>query len=108
MSRPTMIGPVSEKRVFTGYWLIVFRISLIGRFRSIFTALSVWLCLYFSRKRLGLCSSCSTNSPSSVIFAQHCRSAEHDTPMPTRHDAPCLRLSLLARSYRGIRITRTS
>ena len=35
-------------------------------------------------------------------------SAEHDTPIPTGHEAPWLRLSAPRLPYRGIRITRTS
>ena len=36
MSRATIIGPESERRVFTGYFESVSRISFIGRERSIF------------------------------------------------------------------------
>ncbi len=43
-------------------------------------------------------SSCSRNTPSGVIFASACRSAEQDTAIATGQDAPC----------RGSRITRTS
>eukprot|EP00732_Lithocolla_globosa_P001572 Lithocolla_globosa_v1_NODE_804_length_3254_cov_7.646765.p4 type:complete len:120 gc:universal NODE_804_length_3254_cov_7.646765:1981-2340(+) len=46
----------------------------------------------------GLVSSASKNTPSLVILPKTCLSAEHETPMPTGHDAPC----------RGKRITRTS
>ena len=50
------------------------------------------------RNRPGFVSNCSRNTPSRVIFALICRSAEHDTPIPIGHEAAC----------RGIRITRTS
>ena len=50
------------------------------------------------RYRAGSRSSCSRNTPSGVIFASACRSAEHDTAIATGQDAPC----------RGSRTTRTS
>src|ERR1019366_7922199 len=46
----------------------------------------------------GSVSSCSRNTPAAVILPSACRSAEHDTAVPTGQDAPCL----------GRRITRTS
>ena len=49
-------------------------------------------------RRPGSRSSSSTKMPSRVIFALTLRSAEHDTPIPTGHEAPC----------RGRRMTRTS
>jgi hypothetical protein len=39
-----------------------------------------------------------TRTPSELIFPRTWRSAEHETPRPTGHDAP----------WRGRRITRTS
>lgn len=36
----------------------------------------------------GSCSSCSTKTPSAVIFARICRSALQETPKPTGHEAP--------------------
>ena len=75
------------------------RISDIGRFRSTGTT-SPPRCRRWSRADIcaGSVSSCSRNTPSGVIFARTCRSALHDTPMPTGRLAPC----------RGSRITRTS
>ncbi len=49
-------------------------------------------------RRPGLRSSSSTKMPSRVIFALTLRSAEHDTAIPTGHEAP----------WRGSRMTRTS
>eukprot|EP00966_Prymnesium_polylepis_P232315 5373226-Prymnesium_polylepis.1 len=46
----------------------------------------------------GSVSSASIQTPSESILPRACRSAEHDTPMPTGHDAP----------WRGSRTTRTS
>jgi len=93
--------------------------------RSIFTTVSESLSSVMSGRYLaGLVSSCSRNTPSDVILPRAysiqegkedckrifsslelrregqatCRSAEHDTPMPTGQDAP----------WRGRRITRTS
>ena len=36
----------------------------------------------------GSCSSCSTKTPSAVIFARICRSALQETPKPTGQEAP--------------------
>ena len=86
MSRATTIGPVSITRVFTGYWLSVARISLIGRLRSMCTtsvsARSSWV--VSGRKWAGSVSSCSRKMPSRVILPSAWRSALQLTAMPDR------------------------
>src|SRR5688572_31265744 len=101
MSRATTSGPVSDSRVFTGCWLRVARMSLIGWVRSIFTTspASARCCtsmsgMYFT----GSVSSCSRNTPSGVILPSAWRSAEQETAIATGHEAP----------WRGRRTTRTS
>ena len=99
MSRATTSGPLSESRVATGYLVSSARISLIGRFRSIRTTSSPSSSSVASgRYWAGSVSSRSRYTPSGVILASACRSAEHDTAMATGQEAPC----------RGSRITRTS
>ncbi len=101
MSRATTSGPVSDSRVFTGYFVSSARISSIGWFRSILTTSpSDASCssVVSGRNRAGSFSSCSRKTPSAVIFATAWRSAEQDTAMATGQDAPC----------RGSRTTRTS
>mmetsp|Transcript_73633 Transcript_73633/g.175583 ORF Transcript_73633/g.175583 Transcript_73633/m.175583 type:complete len:239 (+) Transcript_73633:56-772(+) len=101
MSRATMMVPVKARRVETGSLSKNFRFSSIGLFRSTFAIsppfskdCSVMSGRYFA----GSVSSFSRKTPSSLIFALACRSAEQDTPMPTGQEAPC----------RGSRTTRTS
>ena len=102
MSRATTSGPVSESRVLTGCCESVWRISDIGRFRSIRTtssseadrASSVVSGRYFA----GSVSSCSRKTPSAVILPSAWRSAEQETAIATGQEAP----------WRGSRTTRTS
>mmetsp|Transcript_19909 Transcript_19909/g.32492 ORF Transcript_19909/g.32492 Transcript_19909/m.32492 type:complete len:211 (-) Transcript_19909:167-799(-) len=96
-----MIVPVNARRVETGNWLRNLRFSSIGLFKSTFTIsppfskdCSVMSGKYFA----GSVSSFSRKTPSSVIFALACLSAEHDTPIPTGQEAP----------WRGSRTTLTS
>src|SRR3984957_20005982 len=100
MSRATTIGPVSESRVFTGYFASSARISAIGRLRSIATT-SVWSAATEAGSGwywAGSVSSCLRKTPSAVILHSARRSAEQDTAIATGQHAPC----------RGSRITRTS
>ncbi|MPM41058.1 hypothetical protein SDC9_87707 [bioreactor metagenome] len=99
ISRPTIIVPFSESRVATGYLDNSARISGIGRLRLIFTPpLSPASRIDSGIRRAGLSSIFSIQIPFLLIFALMLRSAEHETPIPTGHDAP----------WRGKRITRTS
>mmetsp|Transcript_15031 Transcript_15031/g.43404 ORF Transcript_15031/g.43404 Transcript_15031/m.43404 type:complete len:218 (+) Transcript_15031:460-1113(+) len=99
MSLATMMVPESDKRVLMGYFVSSARTSGIGLLRSIFTTSELRSASVTSGKYFeGSVSNCSRKMPSLVIFASAWRSALHDTPMPTGHDAPC----------RGRRTTRTS
>ena len=100
MSRATTSGP-GQRQPGRDRILGQFRPDLaIGRFRSIRHHRPP--CPSFrrgsGRYRAGSVSSRSRNTPSAVILASACRSAEHDTAIATGQDAPC----------RGSRITRTS
>ena len=99
MSRATTIGPLSDSRVFTGYFDSSARISAIGRLRSTRTT-SPPICssMTSGRKWAGSVSNCSRYTPWAVILPSAWRSAEHDTAMPTGQLAP----------WRGRRMTRTS
>src|SRR3990170_4359759 len=99
MSRPTMIVPLRDSCVVTGYFVSSARISFIGRLRSILTTPCSCFPRYFAgMSRPGLRSSSSSQIPSLVIFAFTFRSAEQETPIPTGQEAP----------WRGRRMTRTS
>mmetsp|Transcript_25828 Transcript_25828/g.61246 ORF Transcript_25828/g.61246 Transcript_25828/m.61246 type:complete len:200 (+) Transcript_25828:915-1514(+) len=99
MSRATTMVPVRERRVLMGYLVSMFSTSFIGLLTSTLTTWSESLSSLISgRYLLGSISSCSRNTPSPVIFAFACLSAEQETPKPTGHEAPCL----------GRRTTRTS
>ena len=99
MSRPTMMVPLSERRVETGYLSSSARISGMGRLRSIFTASPSPAWRYSSGMRLpGLSSSFSIQIPSLLILHLMLRSAEQLTPRPTGQEAP----------WRGRRTTRMS
>ncbi len=87
MSLATMIFPVKESRVDTGYLVSSARTSSMGRFRSISTAGAISGSLA-GRYSAGFSTSCSRNTPSRVILPLICRSAEQETPMPTGQDAP--------------------
>ena len=90
--------PVREMAVVTGYLESVARVASIPSSRSISTPLNFQSWYFSGINWPGLVSSFSRKIPSLVIFAFAWRSAEHDTPRPTGHDAP----------WRGRRITRTS
>ncbi len=80
--------PLSESAVVTGYLVSVFRVCFIPWSRSISTPenFQSW---YFSGMNCpGLFSSFSRKIPSLFILALACLSAEHETPIPTGHDAP--------------------
>mmetsp|Transcript_39369 Transcript_39369/g.80647 ORF Transcript_39369/g.80647 Transcript_39369/m.80647 type:complete len:249 (-) Transcript_39369:568-1314(-) len=99
ISRATTMVPERERRVLIGYLLSSASTSFIGRLTSILTTLAESLSSFTSGRYLdGSVSSFSRNTPSLVIFPLACLSAEHDTPKPTGHEAPCL----------GRRTTRTS
>src|SRR5215472_16842322 len=100
MSRATIMGPLSERRVLTGYLVNSALISDIGRLRSMLTTSPGSLVRLPGSGRYcaGSVSSASRKMPSGVILPSACRSAEQDTAIATGHDAPC----------RGSRMTRTS
>ena len=59
-----------------------------GRSRTTSPASSRCSSVTSGRNRAGSRSSCSRNTPSGVIFALACRSAEHDTAIADRHRRP--------------------
>ncbi len=85
ISRPTIMVPLNDRRVETGYCDSSFKISGIGRLRSILTTWPsvLWRkCsgIYFP----GFCSSFSNQMPLRLILPLILRSAEQDTPHADR------------------------
>ncbi|CAB4545878.1 unannotated protein [freshwater metagenome] len=91
--------PVRLTLVFAGYFDSWAKISAIGLLKSILTSsLSKSSSVVAGKKWAGSVSNFSINTPSLVIFAFTCRSAEHETAIAIGREAP----------WRGNLTTRTS
>ena len=91
MSLATINEPDSNNLVFIGCLVKTERMSSILLLRLIFIVFSESSFLFISGKYFaGFFSSFSINTPLLFILANTCLSAEHETPMPIGHEAPCL------------------